>query len=97
MFLFIVRRLNLVDMVLIKYFYFFFNKIKYFVNVVRWMLEGRRFLMVFSSGEFMFWNGIGFNFEIIMQVYDFVICVLVYFYSDDWFVFVDYDGMIKYW
>ena len=44
------------------------NKIKHPVNVVRWTPEGRRLLTGSSSGEFTLWNGMGFNFETIMQV-----------------------------
>ena len=44
------------------------NKIKHPINVVRWTPEGRRLLTGSSSGEFTLWNGMGFNFETIMQV-----------------------------
>ena len=46
------------------------NKIKHPVNIVRWTPEGRRLLTGSSSGEFTLWNGMGFNFETIMQVSD---------------------------
>lgn len=44
------------------------NKIKHPVNVVAWTPEGRRLLTASSSGEFTLWNGMGFNFETILQV-----------------------------
>lgn len=44
------------------------NKIKHPINIVRWTPEGRRLLTGSSSGEFTLWNGMGFNFETIMQV-----------------------------
>jgi polyadenylation factor subunit 2 len=46
------------------------NKIKHPINIVRWTPEGRRLLTGSSSGEFTLWNGMGFNFETIMQVRD---------------------------
>src|SRR4051794_25499629 len=46
------------------------NKIKHPVNVVKWTPEGRRLLTGSSSGEFTLWNGMGFNFETIMQAHD---------------------------
>lgn len=36
--------------------------------VMQWTPEGRRLLTGSSSGEFTLWNGMGFNFETIMQV-----------------------------
>jgi len=44
------------------------NKIKHPINTVRWTPEGRRLLTGSSSGEFTLWNGMGFNFETILQV-----------------------------
>lgn len=35
---------------------------------MQWTPEGRRLLTGSSSGEFTLWNGMGFNFETIMQV-----------------------------
>jgi polyadenylation factor subunit 2 len=46
------------------------NKVKHPINVVRWTPEGRRLLTGSTSGEFTLWNGMGFNFETIMQVRD---------------------------
>ena len=44
------------------------NKLKHPINIVKWTPEGRRLLTGSSSGEFTLWNGMGFNFETIMQV-----------------------------
>ncbi|KAL9104316.1 MAG: hypothetical protein Q9163_000707 [Psora crenata] len=44
------------------------NKIKHPINIVKWTPEGRRLLTGSSSGEFTLWNGMGFNFETILQV-----------------------------
>lgn len=73
------------------------NKIKHPVNVVRWTPEGRRLLTGSSSGEFTLWNGMGFNFETIMQAHDVAIRALSYSHNDDWLLSADHDGIIKYW
>jgi polyadenylation factor subunit 2 len=56
------------DSIPVKHLHSSLNKIKYPVNVVLWTPEGRRLLTASSSGEFTLWNGMGFNFETIMQV-----------------------------
>lgn len=58
------------DSIPVKHLHSSLNKIKYPVNVVLWTPEGRRLLTASSSGEFTLWNGMGFNFETIMQVCD---------------------------
>ena len=73
------------------------NKIKHPINVVLWTPEGRRLLTGSSSGEFTLWNGMGFNFETIMQAHDTAVRAAKYSHSDDWLVSGDQDGMIKYW
>ena len=57
-----------VDAVPAKLLHSSLNKIKHPVNVVTWTPEGRRLLTGSSSGEFTLWNGMGFNFETILQV-----------------------------
>ena len=57
-----------VDAIPAKHLHASLNKIKHPVNIVRWTPEGRRLLTGSSSGEFTLWNGMGFNFETIMQV-----------------------------
>ncbi|KAI9807792.1 MAG: hypothetical protein M1825_005097 [Sarcosagium campestre] len=73
------------------------NKIKHPVNVVRWTPEGRRLLTASSSGEFTLWNGMGFNFETIMQAHDAAIRAASYSHNDDWLLSADQDGVVKYW
>lgn len=73
------------------------NKIKHPVNVVKWAPEGRRLLTGSSSGEFTLWNGMGFNFETIMQAHDSAVRAASWSHSDDWLVSADQDGKIKYW
>ncbi|SLM39382.1 polyadenylation factor subunit 2 [Lasallia pustulata] len=73
------------------------NKIKHPVNIVRWTPEGRRLLTGSSSGEFTLWNGMGFNFETIMQAHDSAVRAATYSHSDDWLVSADQDGVVKYW
>ncbi|KAL8828778.1 MAG: hypothetical protein Q9191_002390 [Dirinaria sp. TL-2023a] len=73
------------------------NKIKHPVNIVRWTPEGRRLLTGSSSGEFTLWNGMGFNFETIMQAHDSAIRAATYSHGEDWLVSADQDGVVKYW
>jgi len=61
--------MNPADTIPAKHLHSSLNKIKHPVNVVRWTPEGRRLLTGSSSGEFTLWNGMGFNFETIMQVH----------------------------
>ena len=50
-----------------------------------------------SSGEFTLWNGMGFNFETIMQAHDSAIRALEYSHGADWLLSGDQDGVVKYW
>lgn len=56
------------DSIPLKHLHSSLNKQKFPINVVSWTPEGRRLLTASSSGEFTLWNGMGFNFETIMQV-----------------------------
>ena len=73
------------------------NKIKHPINIVRWTPEGRRLLTGSSSGEFTLWNGMGFNFETILQAHDSAIRAASYSHNEDWLVSADQDGIVKYW
>jgi polyadenylation factor subunit 2 len=73
------------------------NKAKYPINVVQWTPEGRRLLTASSSGEFTLWNGMSFNFELIMQAHDSPIRATVYSHGEDWLISADQDGLVKYW
>src|ERR1700759_5100114 len=73
------------------------NKAKYPINVVQWTPEGRRLLTASSSGEFTLWNGMGFNFETIMQAHETTVRAAVWSHNDEWFVSTDAEGTIKYW
>ena len=44
------------------------NKQRHPISVLLWTPDGRRLLQASTSGEFTLWNGMGFNFETIMQV-----------------------------
>jgi polyadenylation factor subunit 2 len=88
---------NPADSVPARHLHSSLNKIKHPVNVVKWTPEGRRLLTGSSSGEFTLWNGMGFNFETIMQAHDVAIRALSYSHSDDWLISADHDGLIKYW
>ncbi|KAF8252131.1 WD40 repeat-like protein [Wilcoxina mikolae CBS 423.85] len=73
------------------------NKIKHPINVVKWTPEGRRLLTGSSSGEFTLWNGMGFNFETIMQAHDCAIRTCQYSHGGDWLLSGDQEGLVKYW
>ncbi|KAF2106934.1 WD40-repeat-containing domain protein [Lophiotrema nucula] len=73
------------------------NKVKHPINVVKWTPEGRRLLTGSTSGEFTLWNGMGFNFETIMQAHEAAIRSVVYTHTDDWLLSADHSGIVKYW
>ncbi|KAF2191496.1 WD40 repeat-like protein [Zopfia rhizophila CBS 207.26] len=73
------------------------NKVKHPINVVKWTPEGRRLLTGSTSGEFTLWNGMGFNFETIMQAHESAIRAAAYTHSDDWLLSADHTGIVKYW
>ncbi|KAF2431776.1 WD40 repeat-like protein [Tothia fuscella] len=85
------------DSIPVKHLHSSLNKIKYPVNVVLWTPEGRRLLTASSSGEFTLWNGMGFNFETIMQAHDSTVRAACWSHSDDWLISSDQDGLVKYW
>lgn len=66
------RLTNAASTIPVKQLHSSLNKIKHPINVVRWTPEGRRLLTGSTSGEFTLWNGMGFNFETIMQVSKFL-------------------------
>ncbi|TKA61451.1 Polyadenylation factor subunit 2 [Cryomyces minteri] len=86
-----------VDTIPAKQLHSSLNKIRHPINVVKWTPEGRRLLTGSTSGEFTLWNGVGFNFETIMQAHDSAIRAASYSHSDDWLVSADQDGVVKYW
>lgn len=73
------------------------NKVKHPINVVKWTPEGRRLLTGSTSGEFTLWNGMGFNFETIMQAHETAIRAVEYTSTDDWLLSADQTGVVKYW
>lgn len=73
------------------------NKVKHPIAVVKWTPEGRRLLTGSSSGEFTLWNGMGFNFETIMQAHESAIKCVDYTHTDDWLLSADQNGIVKYW
>ena len=85
------------DSVPTKHLHTSLNKARHPINVVRWTPEGRRLLTASTSGEFTLWNGMGFNFETIMQAHDTHVRALAYSHSNDWLVSADDQGIIKYW
>lgn len=91
------RFTNAAETIPVKALHSSLNKVKHPINVVRWTPEGRRLLTGSTSGEFTLWNGMGFNFETIMQAHDAAIRAASYSHSDDWLVSADQDGVVKYW
>lgn len=73
------------------------NKVKHPVGVVKWTPEGRRLLTGSNSGEFTLWNGMGFNFETIMQAHESAIKCAEFTHTDDWLLSSDQNGVVKYW
>ncbi|KAF1357204.1 WD40 repeat-like protein [Lizonia empirigonia] len=73
------------------------NKVKHPINVVKWTPDGRRLLTGSTSGEFTLWNGMGFNFETIMQAHEAAIRCVEYTHTDDWLLSADQTGVVKYW
>jgi polyadenylation factor subunit 2 len=73
------------------------NKVKHPINVVKWTPDGRRLLTGSTSGEFTLWNGMGFNFETIMQAHESAIRSVAYTHTDDWLLSADQTGIVKYW
>src|SRR6201746_817185 len=93
----LARLQNPADSVPARHLHSSLNKIKHPVNVVKWTPEGRRLLTASSSGEFTLWNGMGFNFETIMQAHDSAIRAAKYAHNRDWLISADQDGVVKYW
>jgi polyadenylation factor subunit 2 len=91
------RPMNPVDAIPAKHLHASLNKIKHPINLVLWTPEGRRLLTASSSGEFTLWNGMGFNFETIMQAHDSAIRAAKYTHNRDWLISADQDGVVKYW
>ena len=99
------------DSLPVKHLHSSLNKAKYPINVVLWTPEGRRLLTASSSGEFTLWNGMAFNFELIMQVsiaavgyrlltrqaHENAIRAACYSHAEDWLISADSEGIIKYW
>lgn len=55
------------------------NKMRCPIFTLAWTPEGRRLVTGASSGEFTLWNGLTFNFETILQVCVYFICVFCEF------------------
>jgi len=93
----VARPTQAADTIPTKFLHSSLNKVKYPINVVLWTPEGRRLLTASSSGEFTLWNGMGFNFETIMQAHDVGVRAACYSHSEEWLISGDQDGLVKYW
>jgi polyadenylation factor subunit 2 len=92
----LARPTNPADSIPVKHLHSSLNKAKFPINVVLWTPEGRRLLTASSSGEFTLWNGMGFNFETIMQAHDAAVRAACFSHSGDWLISADQDGNVKY-
>jgi polyadenylation factor subunit 2 len=91
------RRTNAADSIPVKHLHESKNKLRHPVNVVVWTPEGRRLVTASSSGEFTLWNGMSFNFELIMQAHNVAIKAATYSHGEEWLISGDAEGVIKYW
>uniref|UniRef100_A0A2N9HDG8 Uncharacterized protein n=1 Tax=Fagus sylvatica TaxID=28930 RepID=A0A2N9HDG8_FAGSY len=66
-------------------------------GILAWTPTGRRLITGSQSGEFTLWNGLSFNFEMILQAHDQAIRSMVWSHNDNWMVSGDDGGAIKYW
>ncbi|KAJ1850194.1 WD repeat-containing protein 33, partial [Coemansia sp. RSA 486] len=73
------------------------NMVRYPVNVVRWMPDGRFLVTGSSSGEFTLWNGLTFKFETISSAHDTTIRSMKWSHNSEWMISGDSGGIIKYW
>ncbi|KAJ1881787.1 WD repeat-containing protein 33 [Coemansia sp. RSA 486] len=71
--------------------------VRYPVNVVRWMPDGRFLVTGSSSGEFTLWNGLTFKFETISSAHDTTIRSMKWSHNSEWMISGDSGGIIKYW
>ncbi|OHT07800.1 Polyadenylation factor subunit 2 [Tritrichomonas foetus] len=75
------------------------NKKRSGVNAMAWQPDGKRIVAGYQSGIVTLWNGVGFQFEIIMQRHD-VDCAifeLVWSHSGDYMLTVDEKNLLKVW
>lgn len=80
-----------------KFVHLSINKTKQAVLCLNWTPCGRRVLVGAMSGEFTLWNGMNFNFEMIMQAHDNAVRAISYSHNGDWLITGDQDGIIKVW
>ena len=73
------------------------NKRKCQIYKVTWTPDGRRLITGASTGEFTLWNGLGFNFETILQAHEQPIRAMTWSHNEQWLVSGDHGGYIKYW
>ncbi|CAM6082730.1 unnamed protein product [Calypogeia fissa] len=73
------------------------NKVRCSINRVLWTPTGRRLITGSQSGEFTLWNGLSFNFEMILQAHDLAVRSMVWSHNENWMVTGDDGGCIKYW
>ncbi|XP_002977100.2 flowering time control protein FY [Selaginella moellendorffii] len=73
------------------------NKVRCSINRVLWTPTGRRLITGSQSGEFTLWNGLSFNFEMILQAHDSAVRSMIWSHNENWMVTGDDGGCIKYW
>lgn len=75
------------------------NKKKSGVNAMAWQPDGKRLVAGYQSGIVTLWNGVGFQFEIIMQRHELnsSIFELIWSHNGDYMLTVDQNNLLKVW
>lgn len=73
------------------------NKLRCSINCAVWTPDGRRLITGLQSGEFTLWNGLTFNFEMILQAHDVAVRSMQWSHNDNYLISGDDVGNIKIW
>ncbi|KAH0786691.1 WD40 repeat-containing protein [Histomonas meleagridis] len=75
------------------------NKKRSSINAMAWQPDGKRLVAGYANGMVTLWNGLGFNFEIMMQRHEpeCAIFDLVWSRSGDYMLTVDESNLLKVW
>ena len=73
------------------------NKRRSCVNAMAWQPDGKRLIAGDQSGTIVLWNGVGFQFEILMNRYPGSIFELIWSHSGDFMLTIDETNLLKVW